>query len=228
MVGVHEICDYAVCDAVPLHLRGGGKVGAINVGQGDGRRARQSRRRPDGRQKWSRRNCYVVILKDPRAAAAGGSAHDPRSPPRIQGEHDDPRESRNRRPDGIGAQACVGSTEYADICGYISSGNSVIEQDVVHRTFGRAFAPVPLMSCQVVPPSVVRKTWPSVSPKPEKAEYVAYATFGSCVSTARAVTVRPDGRAGVVRSVQFEPVPASALVVFEIRLPEALPAVVPT
>src|SRR5207302_4302947 len=116
-----------------LHVRGGGKVGATNGGQGDGRRVRRSRRRPDGRQKWPRRNCYVVILKDPRAAAAGGSAHDPRSPPRIQGEHDDPRESRNRRPDGIGAQACVGSTEYADICGYISSGNSVIEQDVVHR-----------------------------------------------------------------------------------------------
>src|SRR2546427_9621003 len=95
-------------------------------------------------------------------------------------------------------------------------------------TLGSAFAPVPLMSCQVVPPSVVRKTWPSVSPKPENAEYVAYATFGSCASTATAVTVRPDGRAGVVRSVQFEPVPASALVVFEIRLPEALPAVVPT
>src|SRR5438128_128709 len=41
------------------------------------------------------------------------------------------------RPYGIGAQACVGSTEYADICGYISSGNSVIEQDVVHRDVGQ-------------------------------------------------------------------------------------------
>src|SRR5207244_8858040 len=45
----------SVCDAVPLHLRGGGKVGAINVGQGDGRRARQSRRRPDGRDRKSTR-----------------------------------------------------------------------------------------------------------------------------------------------------------------------------
>ena len=39
--------------------------------------------------------------------------------------------------------------------------------------FGRALLPVPLTSLHEVPPLVVRKTWPRVSPlKPEKPENV--------------------------------------------------------
>src|SRR6266851_1252528 len=72
--------------------------------------------------------------------------------------------------------------------------------------FGSAVPPVPEMSCQVVPPSLVRKTWPMLSRQnvqPENPEKATYTMSGSLRSTPMELIVRPVGRvAAFVRSVQ--------------------------
>src|SRR5947208_13576840 len=77
--------------------------------------------------------------------------------------------------------------------------------------FTGIFGKLPLMSFQVAPPPVVRKTCPRLSTKPEKPEKATYAVVEVCGSTTTCVKKR-CGRP-VLRLFHTAPTPASALVV---------------
>src|SRR5207245_5356728 len=74
-------------------------------------------------------------------------------------------------------------------------------------TFGK----LPLTSFQVVPPSVVRKTCPRLSTKPENPENTTYAVVELCGAAVTCVMNR--GGSPVLRLFHTAPAPASAFVV---------------
>src|SRR5260370_34801805 len=79
------------------------------------------------------------------------------------------------------ADAPAGCIKNADI----STGkDSEGELGLITVAFTGVLGKLPLISFQCAPPSIVRKTWPSVSPKPLNPEKATYAVLEVAGSTA--------------------------------------------